>query len=181
MKRIILNKKILPAAFMAVFALGGTAYAGDGDMDSPEQAEKNIFRNTDSENRQKMERAIERNQEMRENMMVNDVRTMDNDVKVMNSPVQAPTLDLTPAQAREIAREANMLGRPALPAQYQGKIVRGYFFDTNSNIVREVVSEPLKSRLPHYDGYDWLIVGQDLVLVDNNNNVVTEVLTGVFE
>ncbi|MBQ4132183.1 MAG: hypothetical protein IJD04_00405, partial [Desulfovibrionaceae bacterium] len=136
--------KILPAAFMAVFALGGPACAdrGGADYNTPEAQEQNIFRNVESEKRQEMERAIRRNQEMREDMMQNQVRTLSNnpqmqgDIKVMNSPVQAPSINLTPAQAREIAREANMLGKPSLPPQYQGKVVPGYLFDTNSNIVR---------------------------------------------
>ena len=154
MKIKMLNKMIPVTAFIALFALSGPAQAGDGYNDNPGGQE--------------------------DKMMNNNVQ-MEGDIKTMGSSVQAPALELTADQAREIAREANMLGRPSLPAEYQGQIAPGYLFDNNSSIVREIVSEPLKSRLPHYAGYDWLIVGQDLVLVNNRNNAVTEVLYGVFE
>ena len=47
-------------------------------------------------------------------------------------------------------------------------------------IAKQYVPGPMLARLPQHPGYEWRVVGSDLVLVGIQTAIVADVLVGVF-
>ena len=48
-------------------------------------------------------------------------------------------------------------------------------------IAKKLLPSDLLTRLPSYPGYEYRIVGNDVVLVDTTTNIVTDVLTNILK
>ncbi|MNZ70567.1 hypothetical protein D3C78_889110 [compost metagenome] len=66
----------------------------------------------------------------------------------------------------------------ALPPGIRQNLQRGK--PLPPGIAKQQLDGRLESRLPHYDGYQWLQVGTDLVQVSISTGLVNEVLNDMF-
>jgi hypothetical protein len=48
-------------------------------------------------------------------------------------------------------------------------------------IAKRYLPNDLKRLLPSYPGYDYLIAGNDVLLVDKINNIVTDIFAGLLK
>lgn len=68
---------------------------------------------------------------------------------------------------------------PALPPGIRKNLQRGK--PLPPGIAKQQLDSRLASRLPYYDGYEWLRVGTDLVQVSVSTGLVNEVLNDMFD
>lgn len=84
----------------------------------------------------------------------------------------------SPEKIRDVVVREKMTGHKALSPE-ESKLL-----EKNKPIHESLKKEPLdkkhKSCLPNYAGHEWYIVGEDLVLVDQNNDEVVEIISAVF-
>jgi len=78
---------------------------------------------------------------------------------------QAVMIDISLAEARQLARLEGLSGRQALPPCF----------------APESVPPSMMMRLPYLATHEWLILGNDLVLVSLGNNEAVFVLSKVFQ
>lgn len=67
---------------------------------------------------------------------------------------------------------------PALPPGIRKNLQRGK--PLPPGIAKQQLDSRLVSRLPHYEGYQWIQVGTDLVQVSISTGLVNEVLNDMF-
>lgn len=85
---------------------------------------------------------------------------------------------LTHDQAWKMAREHKLTGYKALPEKDRRELVMGRALP--SRLGPRPVPEPMRKRLPAHSGYEWRIVGRDLVLVAAGTLIVHEIIQNVF-
>ena len=90
------------------------------------------------------------------------------------------SVDISVGDARIWVREAGVRERYAdLPPGIRKKLARGK--PLPPGIAKRLPPPALQRRLPHYPGYEWQVVGKDLVLVAVTGLVVAAVLQSVFD
>lgn len=88
------------------------------------------------------------------------------------------TAGITLAAARELALGSGLTGYTALPPGIAKNVARGK--PLPPGIAKKVVPSSMLLRLPVHPGYEWQILGSDLVLLAVGTAIVADVLTGVF-
>lgn len=87
--------------------------------------------------------------------------------------------DLTVDVARDLALRHRVTGYDSLPPGIRKNLARGK--PLPPGLARRVVPGPLLADLPRYPGYEWQVVGSDLVLISIATAVIADVLLGVFD
>ncbi|WP_420467578.1 anti-virulence regulator CigR family protein [Panacagrimonas sp.] len=93
-----------------------------------------------------------------------------------------PTLiraDITVDVARNLALSHRVTGYDSLPPGIRKNLARGK--PLPPGLARRAVPGPLLAELPRYPGYEWQVVGSDLVLIAIATAVIADVLLGVFD
>ena len=81
--------------------------------------------------------------------------------------------------ARRIALDNRYTGYSALPPGIRKNLARGK--PIPPGIAKRAVPGPMLAKLPRYPGYEWQILGSDLVLVATATAVIADVLFDVFD
>ncbi len=88
------------------------------------------------------------------------------------------TAGITLTAARELALGSGLTGYAALPPGIAKNLGRGK--PLPPGIAKKTVPGAMLSRLPVHPGYEWQVVGSDLVLLAVGTAMVADVLAGVF-
>jgi len=88
------------------------------------------------------------------------------------------TAGITLVAARDLALGSGLTGFAALPPGIAKNLGRGK--PLPPGIAKKMVPAAMLARLPVHPGYEWQMVGSDLVLLAIGTAIVTDVLTGVF-
>ncbi|WP_205012759.1 anti-virulence regulator CigR family protein [Nitrosomonas sp. HPC101] len=86
---------------------------------------------------------------------------------------------ITAALAREYALDFGLGGYSTLPPGIRKNLARGK--PLPPGIARKMAPGPMVSRLPRYPGYEWRVVGTDLILISVATAVVADILYDVFD
>jgi hypothetical protein len=86
--------------------------------------------------------------------------------------------DLSYSQARSLAVNYGLIGYKSLPPGIAKNLARGK--PLPPGIAKKTVPASMIGQLPYYPGYEWRVVGNDLVLIALSTAVVTAILNGVF-
>ncbi|MGM3159972.1 anti-virulence regulator CigR family protein [Dickeya undicola] len=81
--------------------------------------------------------------------------------------------------ARRLAVDHGFTGYRGLPPGVAKNLARGK--PLPPGIARRAVPPEMLRGLPSYPGYEWRIVGKDLVLIAISTAVVTTIINGVFD
>lgn len=87
--------------------------------------------------------------------------------------------DISFATARHLAVNYGLTGYDALPPGIAKNLARGK--PLPPGIAKKAVPASMLGELPYYPGYEWRIVGDDLVLIALSTAVVTAIINGVFD
>jgi len=146
--------------------LGGTALAQQPPHEKPEKAAhaadkaaKNAAEKTDK-NLKKVDKAAKDKQQNAE-----------------YSPMLVGS-GLNQSQARQWAAEYGMTGKKALPPGIRKQLAKGKPLPTG--LSRQSMPAEFEQRLPAHSGYEWRVVGTDLVLVSIATQMVADVLMDVL-
>ena len=82
-------------------------------------------------------------------------------------------------RARTLAVNYGLTGYDSLPPGIAKNVARGKALPPG--IAKKTVPAPMLGQLPSYPGYEWRIVGDDLVLVALSTAVVKAMINGVFK
>ena len=82
-------------------------------------------------------------------------------------------------RARSLALTYGLTGYQALPPGIAKNYARGKSLPPG--IAKKMVPSSMLGQLPSYPGYEWRIVGEDLVLIALSTAIVTSVINGVFK
>jgi hypothetical protein len=88
------------------------------------------------------------------------------------------TAGITVLAARDLALNAGISGYKPLPPGVAKNLARGK--PLPPGIAKRYVPTSMLGQLPRYPGYEWQIVGADLILVGIQTAIVADVLHGVF-
>ena len=86
--------------------------------------------------------------------------------------------DITLERARQLAVKHQAVGYKGLPPGIRKNLGRGK--PLPPGIARRGVPADVLGGLPRYPGYEWGVVGSDLILIEVASQVIAEVLSGVF-
>ncbi|AUT92130.1 TPA: anti-virulence regulator CigR family protein [Proteus mirabilis] len=89
------------------------------------------------------------------------------------------SVSITYDDARALAIKNNLTGYKGLPPGIAKNLTRGK--PLPPGIAKKAVPSIMLSQLPHYDGYEWQIVGNDLVLIAITTSIITSVINNVFD
>ncbi|SUC00097.1 Uncharacterised protein [Proteus vulgaris] len=89
------------------------------------------------------------------------------------------SISLSYNEARAIALNGGFTGYSSLPPGIAKNLVRGK--PLPPGIAKKMVPEKMLSQLPYYPGYEWRIVGNDLVLIALSTAIVTSIINNVFD
>lgn len=81
--------------------------------------------------------------------------------------------------ARRLAVNHGLTGYQSLPPGIAKNLARGK--PLPPGIAKRAVPASMLGQLPYYPGYEWQIVGNDLVLIALSTAVVTAIINGVFD
>lgn len=81
-------------------------------------------------------------------------------------------------RARALALDYGLTGYKALPPGIAKNLARGK--PLPPGIAKKMVPAPMLGQLPSYPGYEWRVVGKDLVLIALSTAIVTTIINGVF-
>ena len=100
-----------------------------------------------------------------------------------NNPIGGLTKDLAWAgisleAARQLALGGGYIGYKPLPPGSVKNLARGK--PLPPGIAKRMVPGPLLSKLPVHPGYEWRVLGSDLVLVYAATSVIADILHDVF-
>ncbi|ENG2552338.1 TPA: hypothetical protein MYP81_001480 [Citrobacter farmeri] len=87
--------------------------------------------------------------------------------------------DISFATARHLAVNYGLTGYDSLPPGIAKNLARGK--PLPPGIAKKTVPASMLGELPYYPGYEWKIVGDDLVLIALSTAVVTAIINGVFD
>ncbi|VTP14758.1 hypothetical protein PUATCC27989T_02624 [Phytobacter ursingii] len=82
-------------------------------------------------------------------------------------------------RVRALAVNYGLTGYDSLPPGIAKNVARGKALPPG--IAKKTVPASMLGQLPSYPGYEWRIVGDDLVLVALSTAVVTAMINGVFK
>ncbi|MBK5143693.1 hypothetical protein I2494_08190 [Budviciaceae bacterium BWR-B9] len=88
------------------------------------------------------------------------------------------SVTITFDQARGMAVNYGIVGYKPLPPGIAKNLARGK--PLPPGIAKKMVPVTMLNGLPHYPGYEWYAVGDDLVLVAATTLIVNTILQGVF-
>jgi Ni/Co efflux regulator RcnB len=80
---------------------------------------------------------------------------------------------------RPIAVANHYTGYKSLPPGIRKNLMRGK--PLPPGIAKKMAPDLMLLKLPRYEGYEWRICGNDLILAAIATNIVQEVIRGVFE
>lgn len=89
------------------------------------------------------------------------------------------SVNLTYDRVRPLAVNYGLTGYQSLPPGIAKNLARGK--PLPPGIAKKVVPASLLGQLPSYPGYEWRIVGNDLVLIALSTAIVASVINGVFD
>lgn len=81
--------------------------------------------------------------------------------------------------ARHLALNYGLTGYESLPPGIAKNLARGK--PLPPGIAKKTVPASMLGQLPSYPGYEWRVVGDDLVLIALSTAVVTTIINGVFK
>jgi len=81
--------------------------------------------------------------------------------------------------ARHLALNYGLTGYRSLPPGIAKNLARGK--PLPPGIAKKAVPASMLDQLPYYPGYEWKIVGDNLVLIALSTALVTAVINGVFD
>ncbi|WP_312074002.1 anti-virulence regulator CigR family protein [Atlantibacter sp.] len=87
--------------------------------------------------------------------------------------------DISFNTARQLAVNYGLTGYESLPPGIAKNLARGK--PLPPGIAKKTVPASMRDSLPYYPGYEWRIVGDDLVLIALSTAVVTAIINGVFD
>ena len=87
--------------------------------------------------------------------------------------------DISFATARHLAVNYGLTGYDSLPPGIAKNLARGK--PLPPGIAKKTVPASMLGELPYYPGYEWKIVGDNLVLIALSTAVVTAIINGVFD
>ncbi|WP_086869567.1 anti-virulence regulator CigR family protein [Kosakonia pseudosacchari] len=87
--------------------------------------------------------------------------------------------DISVSRARSLAVNYGLTGYQSLPPGIAKNLARGK--PLPPGIAKKAVPASMLGQLPYYPGYEWRIVGSDLVLVALSTAIVTAIINGVFD
>lgn len=87
--------------------------------------------------------------------------------------------DISVSRARSLAVNYGLTGYQSLPPGIAKNLARGK--PLPPGIAKKTVPASMLGQLPYYPGYEWRIVGNDLVLVALSTAIVTAIINGVFD
>lgn len=89
------------------------------------------------------------------------------------------SVSLTYKDARILAIKNNIVGYQSLPPGIAKNLVRGK--PLPPGIMKKNIPNNMLNQLPYYQGYEWKIVGNDLVLVAIGTSIIAAVINHVFD
>lgn len=81
-------------------------------------------------------------------------------------------------RARSLALNYGLTGYDSLPPGIAKNLARGK--PLPPGIAKKTVPASMLGQLPSYPGYEWRVVGRDLVLIALSTAIVTTIINGVF-
>ncbi|AUU84777.1 anti-virulence regulator CigR family protein [Leclercia adecarboxylata] len=81
--------------------------------------------------------------------------------------------------ARHLALNYGLTGYDSLPPGIAKNLARGK--PLPPGIAKKSVPASMLGQLPSYPGYEWRVVGKDLVLIALSTAIVTTIINGVFD
>lgn len=103
----------------------------------------------------------------------------DHDGNILNGVTDSlVSAGISLAAARQLALDGGYIGYTALPPGIAKNLARGK--PLPPGIARKMVPGGMLSRLPVHPGYEWRVLGSDLVLVNIASSVIADVLQDVF-
>lgn len=87
--------------------------------------------------------------------------------------------DISFDAARHLALNYGLTGYRSLPPGIAKNLARGK--PLPPGIAKKAVPASMLDQLPYYPGYEWKIVGDNLVLIALSTALVTAVINGVFD
>ncbi|EMN3920623.1 hypothetical protein REJ49_003431 [Citrobacter farmeri] len=87
--------------------------------------------------------------------------------------------DISFATARHLAVNYGLTGYKSLPPGIAKNLARGK--PLPPGIAKKTVPASMLGELPYYPGYEWKIIGDNLVLIALSTAVVTAIINGVFD
>ncbi|WP_297115397.1 anti-virulence regulator CigR family protein [uncultured Enterobacter sp.] len=82
-------------------------------------------------------------------------------------------------RARHLALNYGLTGYDSLPPGIAKNLARGK--PLPPGIAKKAVPASMLGQLPSYPGYEWRVVGDDLVLIALSTAIVTTIINGVFK
>ncbi len=83
------------------------------------------------------------------------------------------------SEARNFASLGGFTGYKPLPPGIAKNLARGK--PLPPGIAKRMVPQDMLFKLPQYSGYEWLIIGQDLALVESGTSIIADIIAGVFQ
>ncbi|MFW5394115.1 anti-virulence regulator CigR family protein [Yersinia sp. 2544 StPb PI] len=99
--------------------------------------------------------------------------------KAKNGSDNLVSVNLTYDRVRPLAVNYGLTGYQSLPPGIAKNLARGK--PLPPGIAKKAVPASLLGQLPAYPGYEWRIVGNDLVLITLSTAIVASVINGVFD
>ncbi|EOW6743395.1 anti-virulence regulator CigR family protein [Cronobacter dublinensis] len=87
--------------------------------------------------------------------------------------------DISFSRARSLAVNYGLTGYESLPPGIAKNLARGK--PLPPGIAKKSVPASMLNELPYYPGYEWKMVGDDLVLIALSTALVTAVINNVFD
>ncbi|EIX1532863.1 hypothetical protein RA241_001063 [Cronobacter sakazakii] len=87
--------------------------------------------------------------------------------------------DISYSRARSLAVNYGLTGYESLPPGIAKNLARGK--PLPPGIAKKSVPASMLNELPYYPGYEWKMVGDDLVLIALSTALVTAVINNVFD
>lgn len=87
--------------------------------------------------------------------------------------------DISFSRARSLAVNYGLTGYDSLPPGIAKNLARGK--PLPPGIAKKSVPASMLNELPYYPGYEWKMVGDNLVLIALSNALVTAVINNVFD
>ena len=81
--------------------------------------------------------------------------------------------------ARAVAQRYEMIGQTALPPGIRKNLAKGK--PLPPGIAKKSAPAAMIAELPQHQGYEWQVVGTDLILVALATGLIYEVLNGAFD